>query len=126
MGRSSGNDIERTVNAFMRECVDENEAVLEQRAADAGKAAVKRLKAESRKRSGKYAKGWTSTTDHASLEQGVEVTVHNKQYQLTHLLEKGHKVKNQTGRTFGTAKGDKVISRIADRIGRQFRGGDAK
>ena len=82
------NDIEREIAAAMRDCIGENEAVLEQRAADAGKEAVKRLKAESRKRSGKYAKGWTSTVDHASLEQGVEVTVHNKQYQLTHLLEK--------------------------------------
>ena len=79
------NDIEREIAAAMRDCIGENEAVLEKRAADAGKEAVKRLKAESRKRSGKYAKGWTSTVDHASLEQGVEVTVHNKQYRLTHL-----------------------------------------
>ena len=82
------NDIEREIAAAMRDCISENEAVLEQRAAAAGKSAVKCLKAVSRKRSGKYAKGWTSTVDHASLEQGVEVTVHNKQYQLTHLLEK--------------------------------------
>lgn len=124
MGRSSGNDIERTVNAFMRECVDENEEVLQQRAQDAGKQAVKALKHESRKRTGKYAKGWKSTAQRGAT--GVEVTVHNAQYQLTHLLENDHAIKNQTGRTFGTAKGDKVISRIADRIGRQFSGGDAK
>lgn len=124
MGQSSGNDIERTVNAFMRECVDENEEVLQQRAQDAGKQAVKALKHESRKRTGKYAKGWKSTAQCGAT--GVEVTVHNTQYQLTHLLENDHAIKNQTGRTFGTAKGDKVISRIADRIGRQFSGGDAK
>lgn len=124
MGRSSGNDIERTVNAFMRECVDENEEMLQQRAQDAGKQAVKALKHESRKRTGKYAKGWKSTAQRGAT--GVEVTVHNAQYQLTHLLENDHAIKNQTGRTFGTAKGDKVISRIADRIGRQFSGGDAK
>ena len=124
MGRSSGNDIERTVNAFMRECVDENEEVLQQRAQDAGKQAVKALKHESRKRTGKYAKGWKSTAQRGAT--GVEVTVHNAQYQLTYLLENDYAIKNQTGRTFGTAKGDKVISRIADRIGRQFSGGDAK
>lgn len=124
MGRSSGNEIERTVNAFMRECVDENEEVLQRRAQDAGKQAVKALKHESRKRTGKYAKGWKSTAQRGAT--GVEVTVHNAQYQLTHLLENDHAIKNQTGRTFGTAKGDKVISRIADRIGRQFGGGDAK
>lgn len=124
MGRSSGNDIERSINTFMRECVDENEEVLQQRAQDAGKQAVKALKHESRKRTGKYAKGWKSTAQRGAT--GVEVTVHNAQYQLTHLLENDHAIKNQTGRTFGTAKGDKVISRIADRIGRQFSGGDAK
>ena len=124
MGRSSGNDIERTVNAFMRECVDENEEVLQQRAQDAGKQAVKAMKHESRKRTGKYAKGWKSTAQRGAT--GVEVTVHDTQYQLTHLLENDHAIKNQTGRTFGTAKGDKVISRTADRIGRQFLGGDAK
>lgn len=124
MGRSSGNDIERSINEFMRECVDENEEVLQQRAQDAGKQAVKALKHESRKRTGKYAKGWKSTAQRGAT--GVEVTVHNAQYQLTHLLENDHAIKNQTGRTFGTAKGDKVISRIADRIGRQFSGGDAK
>lgn len=125
MGRSSGNDIERTVNAFMRECIDANEEVLQQRAQDAGKQAVKALKHESRKRTGKYAKGWKSTAQRGAT--GVEVTVHNTQYQLTHLLENDHDVKNQPGgRSLGTAKGDKVISRIADRIGRQFSGGDAK
>lgn len=125
MGRSSGNDIERSINTFMRECVDENEEVLQQRAQDAGKQAVKALKHESRKRTGKYAKGWKSTAQRGAT--GVEVTVHNTQYQLTHLLENDHDVKNQPGgRSLGTAKGDKVISRIADRIGRQFSGGDAK
>lgn len=125
MGRSSGNDIERSINTFMRECVDENEEVLQQRAQDAGKQAVKALKHESRKRTGKYAKGWKSTAQRGAT--GVEVTVHNAQYQLTHLLENDHDVKNQPGgRSLGTAKGDKVISRIADRIGRQFIGGDAK
>lgn len=120
------NDIEREIAAAMRDCIGENEAVLEQRAAAAGKEAVKRLKAESRKRSGKYAKGWTSTVDHASLEQGVEVTVHNKQYQLTHLLEKGHKVKNQTGKTYGVAPGNGVIAAVAEEVGREFAaGGDA-
>lgn len=125
MGRSSGNDIERSINEFMRECVDENEEVLQQRAQDAGKQAVKALKHESRKRTGKYAKGWKSTAQRGAT--GVEVTVHNTQYQLTHLLENDHDIKNQPGgRSLGTARGDKVISRIADRIGRQFSGGDAK
>lgn len=124
MSRSNGNDIERAINEFMRECMDENEEVLQERCADAGKQAVRALRQESRKRSGKYAKGWKSTVESGAT--GVEVTVHNSRYQLTHLLENDHEIKNQTGRSYGTAKGDNVISRVAERVGRQFAaGGDA-
>ena len=38
--------------------------------------------------SGKYRKGWTVTFN--KLRYGLEAVVHNKDYQLTHLLESGH------------------------------------
>ena len=37
---------------------------------------------------GKYRKGWTITFN--QLRYGIEAVVHNKDYQLTHLLESGH------------------------------------
>ena len=125
MSRSNGNDISRTINEFMRECIGENEEVLQERAKSAAKQAVKDLKQESRKRSGAYARDWASKVESGAT--GVEATVYNrKHYQLTHLLENPHKVKNQTGRTYGRTKGDKVISHIAERVGREFSaGGDA-
>ena len=39
-------------------------------------------------RSGKYRKGWTVTFN--QLRYGLEATVHNRVYMLTHLLESGH------------------------------------
>lgn len=39
-------------------------------------------------RTGKYRKGWSVTFREKRL--GIEATVHNKLYQLTHLLESGH------------------------------------
>ena len=39
-------------------------------------------------RSGRYRKGWTVTFN--QLRYGLEAIVHNKDYQLTHLLESGH------------------------------------
>lgn len=49
---------------------------------------------------GKYQKGWTSKfekTGHGS----IKVTVHNKKYQLVHLLELGHLLKDGTCRVYG-------------------------
>lgn len=118
------NDIEREIMAAMRHCMDENEEVLQQRCEEAGRRAVRELKRESRQRSGKYARGWTHKVEVSAA--GVDCTVHNRQYQLTHLLENDHDIKNQTGKSYGTAKGDKVISRVAERIGADFMaGGDA-
>lgn len=121
MGRDNISDFGRLVDGYVRECIDENDEVLQQRCAEAGKAAAKRLKQESRKRSGAYAKGWKSSVQ--ADETGVEVTVHNTRHQLTHLLENDHEVKNQTGKSYGKAKGDRVISKVAERVGREFEAG---
>lgn len=57
--------------------------------------AQKKLKASSPvgrgKNAGRYAKGWSVQTEKSNL--GTSFTVHNKtDYQLTHLLERGHAV----------------------------------
>lgn len=54
-----------------------------------GKDAVKELKQTSPKKTGRYAKGWTSKVEKERLS--TSVSIYNKdRYQLTHLLEKGH------------------------------------
>lgn len=115
------NDISREIASLMRECVDETDAELEQRARAAGKRAVSMLKQQSRQRTGKYKKGWRA--DVTADETGVECAVHNRVYQLTHLLESGHRSTNQTGRDFGTVPGDGVIARVAELVGNEFMGG---
>ena len=56
-----------------------------------GKAAVKQLKSTSPKKSGKYAKSWTMTTEKAIGQPDLRI-IHAKapHYRLTHLLEHGH------------------------------------
>lgn len=52
---------------------------------DVANMAVDKLKQNSLKKTGNYAKSWTKT------KQGKKQIVHNKKhYRLTHLLEKGH------------------------------------
>lgn len=66
-----------------------------------GRAAVKRLKLTSPKRTGKYAKSWTMKTE-KQFEQPHSRIIHARKpyYRLTHLLEHGH-AKRGGGRVSG-------------------------
>lgn len=58
-----------------------------------GKDGANELKHTSPKRSGRYARSWT--TDVEKTFEGINVTIHNKKaYQLTHLLEHSHLLRN--------------------------------
>lgn len=50
-------------------------------------------------RKGKYRRGWTTSVKRSRGK--VQITVHNEQYQLVHLLELGHLLKDGTGRVYG-------------------------
>lgn len=110
----------------MKECVDDNVSALAENSAEAGRRAVKLLKQKSKVRTDAYKKGWKAdvTTD----DTGTECTVHNRRYQLTHLLENGHKITNQTGEYYGDVPGDGVIAEVADQVAREFAdmGGDGR
>lgn len=77
------------------------------------KQSVQKLKNTSPKRSGKYARGW-ATKKERSRDGIVTVTVHNKtDYQLTHLLENGHVIKNAKGE-YGRYNGIKHIAPVEE------------
>ena len=61
--------------------------------------AVQRLKNSSPKKSGSYAQGWAIKKNGLSVHGNiVNIVVHNKtDYQLTHLLENGHIIRNKYG-----------------------------
>ena len=66
------------------------------------KMGVNRLKQTSPKRTGKYAKGWKVKT--TKRKNYVGATIYNStNWQLTHLLEKPHVIKNKNG-TYGISK----------------------
>ena len=76
------------------------------------KESVQKLKNTSPRKSGKYARSWTRKRERG--RDGLEtVTVHNKRYQLTHLLENGHIVRNAKG-TYGRTNGIKHIGPVEE------------
>ena len=76
------------------------------------KEAVRKLKNTSPKKTGEYARGWKIKRTRTG--RGIpDVTIHNKVYQLTHLLENGHVVRNAKG-TYGRTNGIKHIKPVEE------------
>lgn len=73
------------------------------------KECVQKLKNTSPVKTGSYSKGW------ATKKQGdMDVVVHNRtDYQLTHLLENGHVIRNKKG-TYGRVAGRKHIKPVEE------------
>lgn len=87
-------DIKEILTEYSR---DIQEAIGEE-AIKIGKNGANELKHTSPKKSGKYAKGWTSKV--VKSFEGINVTIYNqKAYQLTHLLEYSHVLRNGTKST---------------------------
>ena len=96
---------------ILDECSSEIKAAANNAADKVARKAASTLRNTSPKKSGDYAKGWTVKKERGTL--GINtVTVHNKtNYQLTHLLENGHIVRNAKG-TFGRAPAHKHIEPV--------------
>lgn len=102
-----------SVSVQMKELLDE----IDRETRDAGKngiakvskESVQKLRNTSPKKTGDYAKGWAT-----KKEGDLEIIVHNKTaYQLTHLLENGHVVRNKKG-TYGRTSGTKHIAPVEE------------
>ena len=77
------------------------------------KECVQKLKNTSPKKTGSYARGWAIKRKKGKAGI-VDVTVHNKtDYQLTHLLENGHIIRNAKGE-YGRTNGIKHIAPVND------------
>lgn len=111
-----GIDLTAQVNKILRDYAsDVDKAVLyaEEKVA---KEAVKKLKKTSpkAKRNGghrHYADDWT--IDNKSKKNYSHQIIHNKQYQLTHLLENGHNIVSH-GKVVGHAKPQKHIKPVEE------------
>jgi hypothetical protein len=100
-------DISKEIDKILSDYSDKAVRVLEQAEKSAAQFTVRQLKATSPRKSGKYASGWTSKKEGSGKSGGY--TVYNRKPGLTHLLEKGHVVANQHGRTGRRTSGQKHI-----------------
>ena len=88
--------VQKVLKDYSEDITDSAKEVIPKVAKDA----AKKLRSDSPKHTGKYAKGWTSKVEKSRLS--VTATVHGKTgtYQLAHLLEHGH-ANRGGGRTRG-------------------------
>ena len=102
-----------SVTAQMRELMDQVDKDVKNSAKRnidrVSKESVQKLRNTSPRKSGSYAQGW------GTKKQGeMDVIVHNRtDYQLTHLLENGHVIKNKKG-TYGRTHGIKHIAPVEE------------
>ena len=93
------NDIAKEIAKAMKDYTDDVKEGIEQEINETAKNIVKDLKSSSPKETGDYGKGWSQKNFKSGT--GYEKVVHNRtDYQLTHLLEKGHQNRDG-GRTQG-------------------------
>ncbi len=85
---------------ILSEFIDEEEEVIKQAFNEVANETAAKVRAKSPRDEGDYADGW-EVIEHVKTDafgSSISYTVGNPEhYQLTHLLEKGHAVKNQYG-----------------------------
>lgn len=106
-----------TISVQMRKILDAYEDrvknVYEASVSRVSREAVQRLRNTSPKKSGSYARGW-SLKKVKSRANVTDVIVHNRtDYQLTHLLENGHVIRNKKGE-YGRTRPIKHIAPVAE------------
>lgn len=100
---------------ILEEFSDKVNDVLERSANETADESVDKLSNTSPKKSGSYAQGWRVKR----LARG-DVVVHNAtDYQLTHLLENGHIIRNKKG-TYGRTRGIKHIKPVETWANNEF------
>lgn len=90
------------IKEILNEYSNDIQLAITKKAEETAKYGAERLKHTSPKRKGKYSKGWRVKT--IKGKGFVNSTIYNAtNWQLTHLLEKSHVIKNSNG-TYGISK----------------------
>ena len=109
-------DLTREVNKILQEYAGEVDQIVLKTEDEVAKEAVKKLKSTSPKAKYNgghrhYADDWK--IDSRSKKMYAHIIIHNKQYQLTHLLEKGHDIV-RGGKVVGHASAQSHIKAVEE------------
>ena len=115
-------DLSKAINEVLTKYGDEVYTVMEEcidGVCEEAEAKLKEVNHFKREASGEYAGSWVN-----EKLQGKPLTVsravHNvKHYRLTHLLEKGHVIRNGTGRSFGKTAAYPHIAPVNDWVNKE-------
>lgn len=90
------NDLSKAIHESLIDYTDEVQQEIDEQAEKISTAAAKQISESSPKRKGKYAKGWrVKRISDGSRWHSLSYVVHNAtDYQLTHLLENDHALRN--------------------------------
>lgn len=111
-------DLTIEIEKALREYTEEVEESIAQIIKEDVEAAVKELKDTSPKKTGEYARGWTSKKE--TTDGGLKMTIYNKtKPQLTHLLEFGH-AKRGGGRVSARPHIAPVEEKLIDKVTRDI------
>ena len=95
--RIEPDELTQTLNDIISEYTNETKEIVNECVKEVSKEAVKKLKRESPKRTGTYAKGWTSKVE--VDEWSADATIYGKKastYAVAHLVEFGHLTRKGT------------------------------
>lgn len=89
--------IEQDLEKILKEYTEEVGELTNDVMRNASRETVNDLKSTSPKLSGDYARDWAVKTERGAGGSAVFIVHNKKHYQLTHLLENGHIIRNQYG-----------------------------
>ena len=106
-------DFTHEMRQLLSEYGVEAREVLNETVPEAADICVKMIRGNSKKRTGKYAKGWAKKAQYYR-GLGTSYVVYNRdRYRVAHLLENAHVIANKKGR-YGRTEGDGVIAFAQD------------
>ena len=110
-------DLNKAINDILSKYGDEVYTVMESSIDVVSEEAKEKLRAVNHFRnnaSGAYAESWVNEKLSGKPLTCTRAVHNEKHYRLTHLLEKGHVIKNGTGRTFGKTSAFPHIAPVND------------